>query len=260
MKNKLIFRLALATVLMLIAGNAAEAQSLCLKPAPEDAAVVIREVYRKVLEREADDSGLITFSSQLADKNGYCLWKINGEIAASPEYFDRFIKNQTARQAIVLLYRHFLLREPESEQAINQHLSDLNAKGWQAKIRDIAMSGEAVNAWEAYARKIIADNAAPKKLGVKSLTDKGCKFFLGRENDYLCRTQESFDLCEKLKKDGKSSIVRCRLAGVNEEVDKALVAQGCKRIGVGQYSCVGQKGFDACNAFLKNKKVTVCKQ
>ncbi len=263
MKCRIIFRSALTIVLFVVAGGAADARSFGLGPcpnySPQDAAYLVNEIYKQVLEREADPGGLVTFAGLISNGDGNtCPWKIFLSLGSSPEYISRFVEKQTPRQAVVLMYRHFLFREPESENVINHHIGSMNANGWQKTIHGIAVAESARK--EAWVKSVFAKRAAPKTEGVKALVDKGCKFFLGRKNDYLCTTQESFALCETLKKEGKGLIERCRLAGVNEEVDKALVSQGCKRIGIGQYSCVGQKGFDACEGFLKNKKVTICKR
>jgi hypothetical protein len=179
-------------------------------------------------------------------------------LGVSSEYADRFIKNQTPRQAVILMYRHFLLREPESDQVVNQHVNDMNGKGWQAKVLDFVRSPEAAKRWSH-----VRGGTGKSKNEAKSESDlvaSGCKYFLGRKGDYLCTTQKGFDLCESERNNPKNGITRCQLAGVNPEVDKALISHGCTRNAVGEYTCLGQKAFEVCDGFKKNGKVKVCRR
>jgi hypothetical protein len=75
---------------------------------PAAAAAAIRLVYNRVLERDADDSGLITFASQL-DRGELPLREIIRVIGKSPEYRDRFVTPFTDPQAVRYMYRHFLV-------------------------------------------------------------------------------------------------------------------------------------------------------
>ncbi len=114
----------------------------CPDYSPQAAASVVRHVYMKVLERPADDSGLVTFAGKISG-GGWCLRQIVRSLGTSSEYADKFINNQTPRQAVVLMYRHFLLREPENEQVINQHVADMKWKGWLLKVKHFVDSAEA---------------------------------------------------------------------------------------------------------------------
>ncbi len=211
MQSKIIFRLTMVVVFFAAAAQAAEA---CTQHTKTHAVEIVKEVYRKVLEREVDESGLITYGSKL--REGYiCANGLARDLGRSPEYAERFINNQTTRQAIILMYRHFLLREPESEQVINNHVNDMRSKGWRAKVDDFLNGNEAwTKVWPPLEARVAAANAPAKVYGVKSLRDRGCKFFLGRANHYLCPTPEGFNLCEKLRKENKGGMIAsCRLMG-----------------------------------------------
>ena len=257
MRHKILV-LTFFVMCICIAPGLSHAQEFTCREYPAArAAAIVRQVYQMVLEREVDDSGLITFSGKLSG-GGWCVHQVVQELGVSAEYADRFIKNQTPRQAVVLMYRHFLLREPENEQVVNQHVNDMNGKGWQAKVLDFVKSPEAAKRWSH-----VRGTTGKSKNEAQSESDliaAGCKNFLGRKGDYLCTTQKGFELCESERKDSSNGITRCQLAGVNPEVDKALVSQGCSRNAVGEYTCLGQKAFDACDAFKKNNKVKVCRR
>lgn len=258
MKQRLIASGILVFVVLLTGNLNVSAQEFtCPSYSASRSAGIVRQVYQKVLERGADDSGLVTYSGKLSG-GGWCIVQVVQDLGVSAEYADRFIKNQTPRQAVVLMYRHFLLREPESEQVINQHVNDMNGKGWQAKVLDFVKSPEAQKRWA----RVRGASTKPDETEVSDspLVAAGCKNFLGRKGDYLCTTQKGFELCESGRKDSSNGITRCQLAGVNPEVDKALISQGCTRNAVGEYTCLGQKAFDTCDAFKKNNKVKVCKR
>src|SRR5687767_2201201 len=118
----------------------------CPTYSPQNSALIVKEIYKRVLERNADDGGLVLFSGKISG-GGWCVQQVVRAVGVSPEYADRFIKNQTPRQAVVLMYRHFLLRHPESEHVINHHVNELNGKGWQAKVLDFVDSPEAQKTW-----------------------------------------------------------------------------------------------------------------
>lgn len=253
-----IFFLAIVTVGICFTPNTSRAQAFeCPTYSASRAAGIVRQVYLKVLERDADDSGLITFSGKLSG-GGWCVQQVVQELGVSAEYANRFIKNQTPRQAVTLMYRHFLLREPENKQVVDQHVNDMNGKGWQAKVLDFVKSPEASKTWGAIR------GARPKTTesgdADSSLLASGCKYFLGRKGNYLCTTQKGYDLCESKRPDPKNAVSACQLAGVNPEADKSLVGQGCSRNAVGEYTCLAQKAFDACEAFKSTNKVKVCRR
>ena len=257
MKHKILVLTFVAVCICLAPGLSHAQEFSCRTYSAPRAAAIVRQVYQMVLEREVDDGGLITFSSKLSG-GGWCVIQVAQELGISPEYADRFIKNQTPRQAIVLMYRHFLLREPENEQVITHHVNELNGKGWQAKVLDFIKSPEASKRWS-HVRGTTgkAQDASPPE---SPLVAAGCKNLLGRAGDYICQTQKGFEFCENQRKNSNEGITRCQLAGVNSTVDKALVSQGCTRNAVGEYTCLGQKGFDTCDAFKRDNKVKVCKR
>lgn len=258
MKHK-IFIIAILLGGICFAPSIAYSQEFsCPTYSAQNSALIVKEIYKRVLERNADDGGLVLFAGKISG-GGWCVQQVVRAVGVSPEYADRFIKNQTPRQAVVLMYRHFLLREPESEQVINHHVNELNGKGWQAKVLDFVNSPEASTTWAN-----LGANMSPLSANFNSnpteaqLVAAGCKFFLGRKGNYLCSTQSGYNLCEAKRKDPGNAITACQLAGVIPEVDNSLVSQGCTRDAAGQYTCLGQKAFDACEGFKKNNKVKVC--
>lgn len=227
----------------------------CPTYSAQNAASVVRAVYMKVLEREADDSGLVTYAGKISG-GGWCLRQIVRDLGLSPEYAERFIKNQTPRQAIVLMYRHFLLREPENEQVINQHVNDLNFTGWKKKVVNFVSSAEAEKIWAEFSP--LKGNTSAGL--TSSSPPAGCKFFLGRSSSLICPSLPSFNQCETLRKGNQEGVKECRIAGVDSAVDASLVTQGCSRTGVGEYMCMVQKAFDSCEIQKKNNKVKLCKR
>ena len=261
MKHKVIIFVVLIVIFFLAADGRSRAQAFsCPTYSPQTSALIVKEIYKRVLERNVDDGGLVLFSGKISG-GGWCVQQIVRAVGVSPEYADRFIKNQTPRQAVVLMYRHFLLREPESEQVINHHVNELNGKGWQAKVLDFVNSPEASKTWGD-----LGANTSPMSVNFQSsgaesqLVAAGCKFFLGRKGQYLCNNQSGFNLCETKRKDPNNSITSCQLAGVIPEIDKALTSQGCTRNAAGEYTCLSQKAFDSCEAYRKANKVKVCRR
>ncbi len=259
MKNPiLVFALLLAGICF-VSITPTHAQAFECREYKHDRAIaIVKQIYQIVLERDADDSGLVAFSPKLSG-GGWCIRQVVEELGISKEYGDRFIFNRTPREAIVLMYRHFLRREPESEEVINHHMYHFQFQGWRAKVKQIVGSPEAQKRWAAV-RGITDESPKANAVDDPDLVAAGCKYFLGRKGNYLCTTQKGFDLCEGKRKDGTSAIVACQLAGVNQEVDKALVGQGCSRNAVGEYTCLAQKAFDACQAFRNSNKVKVCRR
>ena len=258
MKTRILI-LAVSIVIFSASSTSSFAQEFtCPTFPPDRAALIVKEVYKKVLERNADDSGLVTFAGKVSG-GGWCVQQVVRAIGVSPEYADRFIKNQTPRQAVVLMYRHFLLREPENEAVITHHVNELNGKGWQAKVLDFVNSPEAQKRWGNF-------NPSPLSLGMESggaeaqLRAAGCKFFLGRRGNYLCSSQTGYELCERKKKDPANAVTACQLAGVDPDIHKELTARGCSRNSAGEYTCTAQRAFEACEKYQRGGKVKACKR
>jgi hypothetical protein len=210
--NSLIILTAVLAVCF-VASTVTYAQAFeCPTYSPQRSALIVKGIYKKVLEREADDGGLVLFSGKISG-GGWCVQQVVRAIGVSPEYADRFIKNQTPRQAVVLMYRHFLLRAPENEAVITHHVNELNGKGWQAKVLDFVNSPEAQKVWGAFQPSPLSEMSQPNT-NESQLVAAGCKNFLGRKNNYLCSNQQGFNLCESKRKNPSNGIVACQLAGV----------------------------------------------
>ena len=253
------YRILIIAIICFVSSTASYSQEFtCPTFSPQQSALIVKRIYKNVLEREADDGGLVLFSGKISG-GGWCVQQVVRAIGVSSEYADKFIKNQTPRQAVVLMYRHFLLRQPESESVINHHVNELNGKGWQAKVLDFVNSPEAQSTWSNFRPSVLSEQFEASTVQ-SQLSASGCKFFLGRKGNYLCTTTGGYSLCEIKRKDPANEIVACQLAGVAPDVDKALIAQGCSRNAAGEYTCMRQAGIDACEAFRKDNKVKVCKR
>ena len=251
--------MAAVAVAVLAASSNLNAQAFsCPTHSPQQAAMIVKGIYQKVLEREADDGGLVLFSGKISG-GGWCVQEVVRAIGVSPEYADRFIKNQTPRQAVVLMYRHFLLRQPESQPVIDHHVNELNGKGWQAKVLDFVNSPEAQKTWGNFPPSSVAAQFEASTAR-SQFAASGCKPFLGRQGNYLCTTTAGYSLCEAQRKDPANGITACQLSGVIPEADKALTALGCTRNAAGDYMCMKQAAIEACEAFKKENKVKMCRR
>ena len=119
---------------------------------PGAAAAALRIVYRRILDREIDDDGLVVYGGQLI--SGRNLRAIIRDIGHSTEYRDRFVTPFTLRQVARLMYVKFLAREPESETALNGHAADIAANGYKAGVDSFIDSQEY--------RERFGDNGVPQ--------------------------------------------------------------------------------------------------
>lgn len=108
---------------------------------PAEAAEAIKLVYRRVLEREVDDSGLISWAGQL-DRAERTLRDVIRLIGKSDEYRNRFITPLTPNKAARLLYVHFLAREPENQQVVDGWANVITQQGYKAAIDGFVDSAE----------------------------------------------------------------------------------------------------------------------
>lgn len=259
MKRSLFIFTILFSLGFLANATPANAQAFsCPALSAQQAALTVKGIYNKVLERDADDGGLVLFAGKLSG-GGWCVQHVVRAIGVSPEYAERFIKNQVPRQAITLMYRHFLLRSPESEAVIVHHVNELNAKGWQAKVLDFVNSPEAQSTWGKFQPSIMS-NVFEASGTEAALQAAGCKLFLGRKGNYLCTTTSGYNMCESKRKDAANGITACQLAGVDSSVHNALAAKGCSRNSAGEYTCMTKPALDMCEGFLKSNKVKACKR
>ena len=106
----------------------------------DQAAVQVRLIYKRVLERDVDDSGFITWGAIL-DRGEKSIREVVRLIGKSPEYYNRFIAPVGARNAATLMYRHFLAREPESAIVVDQHAAAI-AANWQNAVDGFVSSAE----------------------------------------------------------------------------------------------------------------------
>ncbi|HKY05566.1 MAG TPA: phycobilisome rod-core linker polypeptide [Blastocatellia bacterium] len=108
---------------------------------PAEAAEAIKQVYRRVLEREVDNSGLISWAG-LLDRGEKTLREVIRLIGKSEEYRSRFILPLPLKQAARLLYLHFLAREPESQQVVDGWANVIAESGFKAAIDGFIDSAE----------------------------------------------------------------------------------------------------------------------
>lgn len=250
------------TVFLLISGS--RAANACQKGySDEDAKFIVSEIYNRLLSREVDDSGLATFSTKL--RNGeWCVVDVVHAVSRSEEFKQEVRRRSLdSGEAPYWLYRLILQRQPENEQVVKQHLADLEkGRTWQNKIDDFAFSPESGATWENLAKTRFAKFGSYYYSARQRLT-RDCKFLLGRKNDWVCRTQNTYEECEKLRKSGRTFLaVSCRFAGVDPAANQALTGSGgCTpnfNLPPGHYICKTEKEFLLCESYRKDKKVLSC--
>jgi hypothetical protein len=106
----------------------------------DQAATQVHLIYQRVLERSADNSGLITWGCFL-DRGEKSIREVVRLVGQSQEYYDRFIAPVGAKNAAILMYRHFLAREPESAIVVDQHAAAIIAN-WQTAVNGFVNSAE----------------------------------------------------------------------------------------------------------------------
>ena len=243
-----------------------------------DAVKITKGLYLKVLDRKADDGGMAANAAALA-QGSLLVQEIVLNMGLSPEYSQRFIVNRQPAEAITLMYRHFLLREPESQAVINQHVNELNNVGWQQKVRHFVLSPEAGKTWPKFAADVIAGqipvDKTPdgmsdtlKEMSKKEptpaeiLTQNYCKNSVIKGVGWACSAPAGYEMCESYRKKGAPGISKCTATfDVDQaKVDKALFALGCKlSLGrSGNYVCYSQSAMESCEMFKKDGKAKAC--
>ena len=109
-----MFRALVLLLVVVLTPSVAAAQ----QPCTTDARHVVNELYRHMLERQADP-GSQHWVTQL-ETNRMTVRDVVREIASSPEYSQRFIKteageSQPYERSVASLYRHILGRQPDAE-------------------------------------------------------------------------------------------------------------------------------------------------
>jgi hypothetical protein len=107
---------------------------------PDQAATQVHAIYQQILERSAENGGLITWGCILV-RGEQSIRELVARVGKSQEYHDRFIAPVGAREAAVLMYRHFLAREPENAIVIDQHAAAIIANP-QAAVDNFVYSVE----------------------------------------------------------------------------------------------------------------------
>lgn len=248
------------------------------KYAYSDAVKIAKGLYLKVLDRKADDAGMAANAAALA-QGSLTVQEIVLNMGLSPEYSQRFIVNRQPAEAITLMYRHFLLREPESQSVINHHVNELNNKGWQQKTRDFALSPEAAQTWPKFAADVIAgrisvdkapddlidklkENSKKEPTPAELLQQNYCKSSVIKGVGWVCSAPAGYEMCESFRKKSTPGITRCTASfDVDQaKVDKALFALGCKlSLGrSGNYVCYSQSAMESCEMFKKDGKAKAC--
>ena len=102
------------------------------------------------------------------------------------------------------------------------------------------------------------------------LMKNGCDHFLGRQGEYLCTTEQSYQSCMSYLKQN-ATVKFCILAGHPEtgtrngtpgEVETKLRSNGCKLVGKGAggevWSCPSKVGLTYCQNYMRGKGVLSC--
>lgn len=281
--HKMTSMLALMSLLCASVWAAHPQQFTRPKYSPENAAKIAKELYRVVLEREADAGGLVVQAGAL-NRGELTAQEIALNMGCSAEYGQRFISNRTPAEAIKLMYRHFLLREPESQQAINHHVNELNSVGWQTKVRHFALSAEAGQVWAKFTDDVVsgkrdAGNALldavkdindggkqPPDTPAQTLAKYNCKppLSIGQKappGQYNCTNLPGYEICEGFRKKGEGGVSKCTPA-FNMEIAKIAqtLQPGCKNFlgREGNYLCSTDQSFQACETFRQQGKPIKC--
>jgi len=108
-----------------------------------DAAKLTRAIYHQILERDADDGGLISWGSSLA-RGEKSVRDVVRDIGLSEEYRQKFVWDVTPRETVELLYKHILVRAPESSEAINYWSGVFSDRGYSTVLKGFVDSDEYV--------------------------------------------------------------------------------------------------------------------
>jgi hypothetical protein len=101
----------------------------------------VKEAYQIILERQADARGLEIYSTKLA-KGRITVRELVLDFSVSQEFGDRFLNKLTPNEAVIFMYRKFLLREPENEKVISLKVSLMGDEGWRYVIEQLIESEE----------------------------------------------------------------------------------------------------------------------
>jgi hypothetical protein len=111
---------------------------------PDASAEIVRAIYKRVLERGVDDSGLITWASML-NRGEASVRDLVRTIGKSDEYRNRFLIPFSVREAARMMYRHFLAREAENDAVVDGHAGVIVTSGFQAAVDGFVNSQEYTN-------------------------------------------------------------------------------------------------------------------
>lgn len=110
-------------------------------PIPTPGAIaLVKQIYRQVLEREADSSGLTYWSQQL--RGGLTVREVVRLIGQSDEYRTRFVIPVVPAQAAKLMYKHFLARAPENQPVVDGWATVIVQQGFKAAVDGFVDSDE----------------------------------------------------------------------------------------------------------------------
>lgn len=102
---------------------------------------LVKQIYRQVLEREADPSGLTYWSRQL-NRGELTVREVVRLIGQSDEYRTRFVIPVIPAQAAKLMYKHFLARAPENQQVLDGWATVIVQQGYKAAVDGFVDSDE----------------------------------------------------------------------------------------------------------------------
>ncbi len=111
---------------------------------PDEAADLVRRIYRQVLERQVDDSGMMTWGGFL-DRGEKSIREVIRLIGKSAEYQRRFVIEVSLLEAAKLMYKHFLARDPENDTVMGGWAAHIAQHGWQSAVDGFLNSEEYMN-------------------------------------------------------------------------------------------------------------------
>ena len=108
---------------------------------PETANKQVIGLYKQILEREPDASEPAGYAKRVAD--GTPLRHVVREMVTSDEYQDRFVKTNSPKDLVPLLYKHIHRREPESAEVTEFFVKQITTRGWRIVAFEMADGKEA---------------------------------------------------------------------------------------------------------------------
>ena len=115
------------------------------KPVSDETKKAVVDIYTQVLERFPDQREIQKYGWRLHNEES-SIRDVIREVGKSNEYFLKFVKRPVKpEQAIVYFYKHFLGREPETDNVVSEYIDLMNKSGkdgWKLVVDELINSNE----------------------------------------------------------------------------------------------------------------------